>query len=179
MDDDGGRPLDFAERLRAHQVQVFGYIYSLVRNFDDADDLFQQASLAMWHKFDQFDPSRSFVAWACGVARFEVANFLRARSRQRLYFSDDLSLLLVDAQEREAAGVDGAEERREALARCMARLRGADRELVEACYGESGRVSEVAKGRGRSPQSLHNSLKRIRRALFECVRRAVEPGGVA
>ncbi len=177
MDDDAGRALDFAERLRGHQVQVFGYIYSLVRNFDDADDLFQQTSLAMWNKYDQFDPSRSFAAWACGVARFEVSNFLRARSRQRLYFSDDLSLLLVDAQEE--AGPGRAEERREALAGCMAKLRGADRELVEACYSDEGRVSDVARGRGRSSRSIHNSLKRIRRALFECVRRSLAPGGLS
>ena len=74
---------DFAGRLRSHQVQIFGYIYSLVRNFDDDDDLFQQTSLAMWNKYDKYDPGRSFVAWACVVARFEVSNFVRARSRQR------------------------------------------------------------------------------------------------
>jgi RNA polymerase sigma-70 factor (ECF subfamily) len=171
------REAEFAERLRAHQVQVFGYIYSLVRNFDDADDLFQQTSLAMWNKFDQFDRSRSFVAWACGVARFEVSNFLRARSRQRLSFSDDLSLLLIDAQE--ALERDRVEERREVLAGCLKKLRQRDQELVEACYGEESRVPEVAKAWGRSPQSVHNSLRRIRHVLFECVRRSLAPGGVS
>ena len=126
MDGDTHRDADFAERLRAHQVQVFGYIYSLVRNFDDADDLFQQTSLAMWNKFDQFDTSRSFVAWACGVARFEVSNFLRARGRQRLSFSDDLSLLLIDAQE--SLERDRAEDRREALAGCLKKLKQGDQQ---------------------------------------------------
>ena len=42
--------------LRQHQTQLFGYIYSLVRDLDDADDLFQQTSLVLWDKFDQFDP---------------------------------------------------------------------------------------------------------------------------
>src|ERR1700749_1363852 len=126
------RDVDFAERLRAHQVQIFAYIYSMVRNFDDADDLFQQTSLAMWNKYDQYDMSRSFVAWACGVARFEVSNFVRARSRQRLYFSDDLSLLLIDAQE--SLERDRVEERREALAGCLKKLRGRDQKLIEACY---------------------------------------------
>src|SRR3954454_14146141 len=92
------RRAQFSERLLRHQTQVFGYLYSLVRNLDDADDLFQQTCLVLWNKFDQFDPSKSFAAWACGVARFEVSNFLRSRGRQRLYFSDDLNLLLIDAQ---------------------------------------------------------------------------------
>src|SRR5215472_639653 len=90
---------EFAARLRQHQTQLFGYIYSPVRDLDDADDLFQQTSLVLWDKFDQFDPSRSFAGWACGVARYEVLNFLRARSRDRLYFSDELSLALIEAQE--------------------------------------------------------------------------------
>ena len=64
--------------LARHQSQLFGYIYSLVRDLDDADDLFQQTSLVLWDKFDLFDPSRSFVGWACGVARYEVLNFLRS-----------------------------------------------------------------------------------------------------
>ena len=177
MDGEPHRDADFAERLRSHQVQIFGYIYSLVRNFDDADDLFQQTSLAMWNKYDLFDPSRSFVAWACGVARFEVSNFLRSRSRQRLYFSDDLSLLLIDAQE--SLEQEQVEERREVLLGCVKKLRGRDQQLVEACYGEESRVPEVAREWGRSSQSIHNSLRRIRRSLFECVRRSLTPGGLS
>lgn len=165
---------NFAEQLRVHQVQVFGYIYSLVRNFDDADDLFQQTSLAMWNKYGQFDQSKSFVAWACGVARFEVSNFLRTRSRHKLYFSDDLSLLLAEAQDH--AEDEWNEGRREALAGCLGKLRQRDQRLVEACYGMESRVLEVAREWGRSAQSIHNSLRRIRRSLFECVRRSVAIG---
>jgi RNA polymerase sigma-70 factor (ECF subfamily) len=170
------RKAEFAERLRAHQTQIFGYIYSLVRDLDDANDLFQQTSLVLWDKYDQFDRARSFGAWACGVARFEVANFLRARSRRKLYFGDELNLLLVEAQvELEH---EPLEQRRLALAECMKRLRRRDQELIEACYGTAGRVAEVAKSWGRSAQSVHNSLRRIRRALFECVRRSLAQGGV-
>ena len=73
----GDRKAEFAAQLGRHQGQLFGYIHSLVRDLDDADDLFQQTSLVLWDKFDQFDASRSFVCWACGVARYEVLNFLR------------------------------------------------------------------------------------------------------
>jgi RNA polymerase sigma-70 factor (ECF subfamily) len=168
---------EFAERLGRHQGQLLGYIYSLVRDLDDADDLFQQTSLVLWDKFDQFDASRSFVSWACGVARFEVLNFLRARSRDRLYFSDELSLALIEAQQ--DLEQERLEERRVALASCMKKLRDRDKELLEVCYGPSTGVREVAEARGRSAQSVHNSLRRIRRALFDCVHRSLAQGGVA
>jgi RNA polymerase sigma-70 factor (ECF subfamily) len=177
MDTMSDRKGEFAALLRHHQNQLFGYIYSLIRDLDDADDLFQQTSLVLWDKFALFDASKSFIAWACGVARFEVSNFLRSRSRQRLLFSDDLAMILIDAHEE--LGDELLEERRTALAECMKRLRPRDQQLLDACYGRSARIPEVAQGWGRSSQSVHNSLRRIRRTLFECVNRSLaHEGGV-
>ena len=172
-----GDRLDYASLLRQHQTQLFGYIYSLVRDLDDADDLFQQTSLVLWDKFDQFDCSKSFINWACGVARYEVLNFLRSRSRKRLYFSDELNLALVEAHE--SLEQERLEERRSALAGCMKKLRQKDRELLEACYERSACLPEVARAWGRSTHSVHNSLRRIRRVLFECVQRGLAQGGIS
>ena len=164
--------VEFAALLRRHQTRLYAYIHSLVRDLNDADDLFQQTTLILWKKFAEFDPARSFFSWACGIARLEVANFLRGRGRQRLYFSDDLNLLLIEAQ----ADVpdEELEDRRDALARCVEKLRQRDRELLDECYGDTSGVHEAAGRRGRSPQSIYNSLRRIRRALFECIARTLE-----
>jgi RNA polymerase sigma-70 factor (ECF subfamily) len=170
-----GGPLEYAALLRQHQTQLFGYIYSLVRDLDDADDLFQQTSLVLWDKFEQFDCSKSFINWACGVARYEVLNFLRTRSRKRLYFSDQLNLALVEAHE--SFEQERLEERRVALAGCMNKLRQKDRELLEACYERSASLPDLARAWGRSTHSIHNSLRRIRRVLFECVQRGLAQGG--
>src|SRR5262245_61256177 len=162
---------EFAACLRQHQARLYGYIHSLLRDLNDADDLFQQTTLILWKKFAEFDRRGNFFAWACGIARLEVANFLRGRARQRLYFSDDLSLLLIEAQA-ELAGAE-QDERRDALARCVEKLRQRDRELLMECYGDTAGIQEAADRRGRSPQSIYNSLRRIRRALFECIARTL------
>jgi RNA polymerase sigma-70 factor (ECF subfamily) len=161
----------FAEYLRQDQTRLYGYIHSLVRDLNDADDLYQQTTLILWKKFGEFDRARSFFAWACGVARLEVANFLRARGRKRLYFSDDLNLMLIEAQ----ADLDNAEleDRRDALVQCIEKLRQRDRELLTECYGDDAGVHQAAGRRGRSPQSVYNSLRRIRRVLFECIARTL------
>jgi RNA polymerase sigma-70 factor (ECF subfamily) len=167
MSHEQARQAEFAEYLRQHQAQLFGYIHSLVRDLNDADDVFQQTTVILWKKFDEFERQRSFVAWACGVARLEVSNFLRSRSRQRLYFTDELNLLLIQAQAELTA--NELEDRRAALVRCLQKLRERDRQLLVECYGSRG-VNAVAEQSGRSAQSVHNSLRRIRRALFECIR---------
>ncbi len=168
---------EFSDWLIKHQTQLFGYIYSLVRNLDDADDLFQQTSLALWKKIDQYDPERSLLHWAFGVARFEVSNFLRARGRDRLYFSDELNVLLIQAHEE--LQLEPADERLDAMASCINKLRQRDKELLEACYGRSVPIPELARTWGRSTQSIHNSLRRIRQALSECVRRGLVREGLA
>lgn len=162
---------EFAELLQQDQAQLYGYIHSLVRDLNDADDLFQQVTLILWRKLGDFDRSRSFLSWACGVARLEVCNFLRTRGRSKLYFSDELNSLLVEAQERMCR--DEMEARREALGHCVGKLRQRDRDLVEECYSKPAGIHEVAQREGRAPQSVHNSLRRIRRALFECIRRTI------
>lgn len=165
------RQAEFAEFLRQNQTRLYGYIHSLVRDLNDADDLYQQTTLILWKKFGEFDRRRGFFPWACGIARLEVANLLRSRGRQRLYFSDDLNLLLVESQ----AELDSEEleDRRDALARCVEKLRQRDRELIGECYGDQPGIHGAADRRGRSPQSVYNSLRRIRRALFECIARTL------
>ena len=171
MKADSDRKVEFADYLRQHQSQLFGYIHSLIRDLNDADDLFQQTTVILWNKFNDFDRQRSFVAWACGVARLEVANFLRARGRQRLYFTDELNLLLIEAQD-ELTPLE-LDDRRAALTQCVAKLRERDRRLLQECYGSEAGVSAVAGRHGRSAQSVYNSLRRIRKALFECIRRTL------
>jgi RNA polymerase sigma-70 factor, ECF subfamily len=165
------RKSEFANLLRRDQARLFGYVHSLVRDLDDADDLVQQTTVILWKKFAEFDQNRSFFAWACGVARLEAANFLRARGRQKLYFSDELNLMLVEAQEDMTH--DELEDRRAALAQCVEKLRQRDRQLLDECYGGPG-VNAAAERQGRVPQSVHNSLRRIRRSLYECVRRTLD-----
>jgi RNA polymerase sigma-70 factor (ECF subfamily) len=165
------REAEFACYLRSIQTRLYSCIHSLTRDLNDADDLFQQTALILWKKFDEFDRDRNFFAWACGIARLEVRNFLRGRGRQRLYFCDDLNLLLIEAQE--ALTSDEEEERREALAKCITKLRERDRELLMECYQDQEGVNQAAGRRGRSPQSVYNSLRRIRRALYECIDRTL------
>ncbi len=171
---DQERKTKFAALLRAEQARLFGYIHALVRDWHDAEDIFQQVALVLWRKLDAYDASRSFLAWACGVARLEVSNFLRVRGRSRLFFTDALNLLLIEAAAELSS--DETEARAEALGVCVGKLKPEDRELLERCYAEEADVTHTARERGRSSQSVHNSLRRIRRTLFECIRRTLASG---
>lgn len=166
-----GQKAEFAEYLRQTQARLYGYLHSLVPDVTDADDLMQQTTLVLWKKFADYDRQRSFFAWACGIARLEVANFVRSRGRRRRYFSDGLNLLLIETHEELAAEAD---DRRDALAECIEKLHERDRELILECYGETDGVQAAADRRSRSTHSVYNSLRRIRQTLFECIQRTLD-----
>jgi len=165
------RKAEFARYLAECQARLYGYVHSLVPDLNHADDLYQQTVLVLWGKFAEFDRERSFFAWACGFARFEAANFVRGLARQRHFFSDELSLLLVEAHEEMAD--DELADRREALSKCVEKLSPTDRALLTECYLDPGGVPAAAARRNRSPHSVYNSLRRIRQTLLKCIIRAL------
>jgi RNA polymerase sigma-70 factor (ECF subfamily) len=172
--EDPDRRALFADHLLQHRSRLFAYIHAIVRNLADADDVFQQTALALWRRFDTYDPARSFLSWALGVARLEAATWLRNRARDRLRFSDELTVVLLDAFAARPDDDSGA--RQDALPRCVDKLAAPDQQLLTECYQHGTDVSVVASRLGRSAPSVHNSLARIRRALHECIERTVARG---
>lgn len=168
---DSRRHAEFVELLAQHRSQVFGYIYALLRDLHDAEDVYQDTALVLWSKFDEFTPGTHFVRWACVVARNCVAAFSKRKHRSRRYFSpefqEELALLQASIPSSEA------EESHEALIDCMKKLSVNDRQLVNLCYGGDCSFKDAAERLGRSAQSVYDSLSRIRRQLLGCVDRTI------
>lgn len=159
-----------AENIVRNQHRVFAYIVTLLPNRDDAEDVFQNTLLILWKKWKEYDPSRDFFSWACGVAHNEVRNVLRRSQHGRVRLSDDV--LGQIAETREAA--DGLFERRSRyLAHCLKKLPGNQRGLIERCYLGSESIKLIAAQLGISPAALTMRLQRIRKALFRCVNSAI------
>ncbi|WP_425397232.1 sigma-70 family RNA polymerase sigma factor [Aeoliella sp.] len=158
----------FAELLAQYQNRLYGYIYALVQHWEDTDDIFQQAVLAMWKKFGQFEQGSNFAAWAIRVAHLEVLKYRRNQQRSRIYFCESLVEKLYTDQAT-AISNNHDDMRFAALQRCIGKLQTRDRELIEHNYMQDRKVSEIAAMLGRSSQSVCNSLRRIRAALLRCV----------
>ena len=73
-----------------NQRRIYGYILTVVPDCNEADDLFQQTSLVLWEKADEFRPDGDFVRWACGIAFNVVRNWRVKKRRDRHCFSDEM-----------------------------------------------------------------------------------------
>lgn len=159
----------FEELFEVHQSRLYSYVYALVRDANDAQDVFQQATTVLWKKFDEFEAGTNFFAWAATVSRYEALKFFEYRDRDDVYFAHDvMEQLAVDA---EAIGNELVEARRMALGQCLKRLSEPDAKLVNIHYEHNLGSRQIAEVLGRSSASVCNSLRRIRELLLECIRR--------
>jgi RNA polymerase sigma-70 factor (ECF subfamily) len=159
---------EFAGLIRLHTSQVLAYIHSLVLNWSDADDLFQETCLILWQKFDDFTPGTNFLAWALRVADNKVMKFQAKESRRTTFVAG-----LRDALQADFAGRSSneAEASLASLSRCMDKLPPSDQRIVKLCYIEHIPVRQLAAALDRPLKSVQNSLYRIRGWLLDCIRR--------
>jgi RNA polymerase sigma-70 factor (ECF subfamily) len=161
---------EFLDLFTQNARRLYAYLYMLLGNDTDADDVFQETSRVLWEKFDQFTPGTSFLAWAESVAYYQTLYFRRRRQRDRLQFSMEFIEAIIDAR---ATKVDSLEQRQRALDGCIGRLRPADQQLVRLRYSDGATTKSVAEQVGRSVDAVYKALNRIEAFLIECTRRAL------
>jgi len=166
----------FVELFAQHQRSLYGFIYTLVPNRADAEDVLSETSLELWRKFSEFELGSDFRAWACQIARYKTLNFLKRRRRSRVLFDDDLVAKLAEVRTARAAVYAAAQD---ALADCIGKLSESDQNLIRLCYGEKRSIKEAARALGRPVESVYTSLSRIRRILLDCIRETLVREGRA
>ena len=52
-----------------HEPNIRRYVYSLVGDASDTEDVMQETAMALWRKFEDYDPSQPFIGWALRTGR--------------------------------------------------------------------------------------------------------------
>jgi RNA polymerase sigma-70 factor, ECF subfamily len=168
----------FLRAFLANERRLYAYVLTLLPNRADAEDVLQEASLVMWDKFDAGRPPDDFAAWGCRIAYFKVLDFRKRQTRAKVVFSQAM-LDHVAETAVEQAGALQLDERREALAGCVEKLRAADRDLLARRFADGATTQSVAGQVGRSADAVYKALAKIRAALHECVERTLAREGFA
>ena len=160
----------FAELYTQNRAKLYGYIYSLLPNRSDAEDVSSSTTLILWKKWDSFDQGGSFIAWARGIALNEVRNFLRKHSRRDEFLSEPI----LDQLAATAAESDiWLDQRKQALADCIARLLPEQQRLIELRYMASATNRTTAEQVGQTTEATYKKVSRIRHLLFDCIERTL------
>src|SRR5436305_556776 len=119
----------FLRLFLQNERRLYAYIFTLVHNQADSDDVLQETSIVLWDKFDALNPPNDFAAWACRIAYFKILDFSKKRQRSRVLFGQALLDRLAETAIEQSAALQ-LDERREALAKCIEKLSERDRELL-------------------------------------------------
>ena len=152
------------------EPRVFAYIYTLLPNWADAQDVLQETGILLWQKFEEFTSGTDFVRWACRVAYFEVQKHRHRERARKISLSDSFVDLLAERMNNSCEELQSVLA---ALGPCVERLKSPERKLIRMHYVLGASVKSVAAQLGHSREAAYKSLQRVRRKLFDCIHRAL------
>ena len=165
----------FLKYFLEHQRWLKAFVFALVRDRTQAEDLFQEIALTLCRKFDDYDPQRPFPSWARGVARNKILQHYERNKREKLLFSDEAFDAIDHAYDQTQNEAGPAQE---ALRHCLQRLPDKSKLLLKRRYQEAMTPNEIAAAANRTLSAVHKALTRVRTALQDCIRKRLA-GGIA
>jgi RNA polymerase sigma-70 factor (ECF subfamily) len=162
------KPDEFLNLLMQKQMRIYAFILSVVRNFEDADDILQETVHTMWEKYEDCRPIEDFVAWGVQVAYYKILEY--RKKKQRNMHVDLHSGLFEQLM---AAGGSLDQEKDdvvEKLKRCLKQLSPRGRRFIELRYYQDLKPKQIAVLLGLSVVNVYKILSRIHSQLVQCVR---------
>ena len=153
----------FEDLYRQSRDDLYSYVAGLLRDRVAAEDVTALAFEKAYAKWNRFDPSRgSARGWLFGIARNAALDELRKRKRE---------LPLTHEPAAPVADPTGDLEREVTVARALASLPAAERELISLKFYAGLNNSEIAEATGISATNVgtrvHRAMTRLRNACQE------------
>jgi RNA polymerase sigma-70 factor (ECF subfamily) len=80
----------YEELVRRHQRRVYGLVYNMTGNKEDAEDLVQDVFVRAYQSLGRFRGTSSFYTWIYRIAVNRAINFLKRRGRRATLSLDDM-----------------------------------------------------------------------------------------
>jgi RNA polymerase sigma-70 factor, ECF subfamily len=84
-------PERYAEIIERYQGKLFAYLYRLVGNRDEAEDLLQDVFIKAYRNLQSYDLERKFSSWIYRIAHNEAVNYIKRKSLKRFISWEDIS----------------------------------------------------------------------------------------
>ncbi len=157
--------------MRRHSAGLFGFIYRMVGNRDDAEELVQAAWVKAWQGIKGFKGKSEFRTWLFRIGANLAINF---RTRHRVY--EELSEVLPAAADNEPVAVYQKRVREELVQKALQRLPAAQRTAIVLAVYEGMSYQEIAAVMGKSVRAVDSLLVRARWGLRQILAPAREKG---
>lgn len=158
----------FESLLTRYERLIFAYLYRMVQNRSDAEDLTQETFLKLYTHRRAIDPEKKFHAWLFRVATTTCYDWLRKKKRSK-------ELLMLDDPEAEGETIpdDASYNYRERLQTAqemeaaLAKLNPTHRTILLLCYRHDLSYQDIADTLGIPVNTVKTHVHRAKKALKE------------
>lgn len=166
----------FSDLFAQYERDIYRFVFSLVPNRVDADELVQDTLVQLWEHIDDYDTNRRFLPWAFQFAYRQVLMYRRSQDVRRRYFSDDvIELIAQDATSHQST----EDNRLAALKMCLKNLNEEQTRILRHRYEGGVSLVQLAKECGQSANALYKRIQRLRQILVGCVQKRLTEGAVS
>lgn len=163
-----GGDIDAYEAIvRAYQQEIWKVVAAMLLNAPKTEDLVQQTFIDAYQHLHRYERGRDFGVWLKEIARNQVRQEIRRRTRE------DHRLEVYHAHLLESYEAPSASPKElqfeEALTECAQKLPPSSAKLVELRYRSALNFAEIATIVGRTVEATRQQLARIRLSLRECI----------
>lgn len=165
-----------SQLFRRYLEGIYNYVFFRVdRNHHDTEELTQEVFTSAWKNLGQFDASRSFWLWLCGIARRSLSKYYRkkkVRNRAETMFHrmEDSIRSLLEKMESDLPLPDAVMEKveiREAINVALTAMNPKYRALLGLKYFKHRSIKNIAQEWGLSVAAVNSALQRAREGLRE------------
>jgi len=159
------------KQLLQHRGVLLGFIYALTRDYDAAEEIFQEVAVAILEEARKETDVAHFLAWAREIARRRVREFFRKGAKERAVqpLSEALEEAISQAFAENERALENQQQRWQYLQECLERLAGRSREVIEGFYHGRKSIRELAAALAWQENSVKVALSRTRKVLADCI----------
>jgi len=156
-----------------HQSDFMAYLMAITRDFDAAEEVFQNAAVVVIEKEQQAEQIRDFRAWAKEIVRRQALYFLRQKGTRFRHVRsmqpellEQINRAFIEDETAEAVVHDELT----ALRQCIAEVPTPQRTMLTMRYEGRASFVEIGTVVGKTDAAVQRALSRLRKALHSCVR---------
>lgn len=162
----------FAALYGETSAKLLGVVLRMTRDRPLAEEILQEAFLAVWQRADGFAPARgSAMGWLVTVARHKAIDRLRAqRARHEETMAQDDGLdALLDATQAAGGAGDADLVLSQSIRHCLSLLKEQQQRLVLLAFYYGLTHDELARTTGRPLGSVKSDVRRGLASLRVCL----------
>jgi RNA polymerase sigma-70 factor (ECF subfamily) len=163
----------YDEIVKRYEKKLFSYIYRLVGNKEEAEDILQNVFVKAYRNIRTFDIERKFSSWIYRIAHNEAINFLKKKNKKKFISWEDIvtSKDKIETKSEERSPIDVWIRKESAIEvkKAMERLPEKYRKVLMLRYFSEKSYEEIGKTLKSPVNTVGTLINRAKKKLMAII----------